>query len=240
MKISVVICAHNEQDWLGDTLGSLLKQSRLADEILVVNNASTDNTAEIVRKFSLAHPEANIRLIDEAHKGLHHARETGWRNACGDIIVTTDADIRFPGQWLQLYEQAFSAQPDVAAISGPVRYYDALAFINWMTAFFEYINQPEGIGRYFTKEYHVNGGNSAFQRSALEAVNGYLDKPKGTFEDMHIAAKLQANQQKIRYLRDNKVWHTFRRFNKDGWRGYMRYLFFYTAENVYPDHLQDD
>jgi hypothetical protein len=104
---------------------------------------------------------------------------------------------------------------------------------------FDIGNQPEGLGKLVTKTYHVNGGNSAYRRSALEAVNGYLDKPQGTFEDLHIAAKLQASNFVIRFVRRNKVLHTFRRFNKDGWRGYMRYLFFYTAENVYPDHLQD-
>jgi hypothetical protein len=63
--------------------------------------------------------------------------------------------------------------------------------------------------------------------------------PKGTFEDRHISTKLQDANFQIRYLWKNEVWHTFRRFNKDGWRGYMKYLFFYTAENVYPDHLAD-
>ncbi len=200
MKISVVICAYNEQDWLASTLESLLGQARPADEIVIVNNASTDNTAEVARRFGEEHPKANLRIVNETKKGLHHARETGWRSATGDVIVTTDADIRFLPKWLQRYEEAFNAQPDVDALSGPVRYYDALAFINWMSACFEYTDQPEGIGRFFTKEYHVNGGNSAFRRSALEAVNGYLDMPKGTFEDRYIAAKLQSANHQIRPL----------------------------------------
>ena len=240
MKISVAICAHNEENWIGATLESLLKQDRPADEVIVVNNASTDRTAQVVEKIAEAHPEGNIRIVYEGHKGLHHARETGWRSASGDIIVATDADIRFPTKWLQIYEEEFNARPDIAAMSGPVRYYDALPFINWSAYFFEKGSQPEGFGKLFTKTYHVNGGNSAYRRSALEAVNGYLDKPIGTVEDLHIAAKLQDAHLSIRFIQRNKVLHTFRRFNKDGWRGYIRYLFFYTPENVYPDHLQDN
>ncbi|HLY27623.1 MAG TPA: glycosyltransferase family 2 protein [Aggregatilineales bacterium] len=239
MKLSVTICAYNEQDWVNGTLESLLTQQRRPDEIIVVNNASTDNTAEIVQRFLESHPEWNIRLIYEGKKGLHHARETAWRSATGDIVVTTDADIRFPNKWLQIFEEEFAVHPDVAAMSGPVRYYDALPFINWFTWFFEQINQPQGIGKLFSNTYHLNGGNSAYRRLALEAVNGYLDKPRDLVEDMHIQAKLSAANFALRYVRRNKVWHTFRRFNKDGWRGYVRYMFGYTLENVYADQLQD-
>jgi hypothetical protein len=44
---------------------------------------------------------------------------------------------------------------------------------------------------------------------------------------------------KSRFLRTLKVWHTFRRFKKEGWRGYIHYIFNYTAESVYSDHLSD-
>ncbi len=242
MKISVTICAYNEQDWIEDTLTSLLKQKRLPDEIIVVNNASTDKTAEIVQRFSDTHPERNVRLVYEAKKGLHHARETAWRSASGDLIITTDADIRFPPRWVQIFEQEFNAHPDVAGMSGPVRYHDALPFINWYTWFFEQINQPEGVGKWFSKEHHLNGGNSAYRRTALEAVNGFLDKPPKIIEDMHIGNKLIAAHYGLRFVRRNPVWHTFRRFNKDGWQGYWRYMFGYNLdnlENLYPDQSKD-
>src|SRR5258708_18566467 len=174
MKISVAICAHNEEDWIGGTLDSLLSQERLADEVIVIDNASTDDTARVVEKVAAEHPEGNIRVVHEAKKGLHHARETGWRNASGDVVVATDADIRFPKKWLKIYEEEFSVHSEIAAMSGPVRYYDALPFINWMAFLFEAGSQPEGIGRLLTKTYHINGGNSAYRRSALEAVKVYL------------------------------------------------------------------
>ncbi len=54
--LSVVICAHNEEAWIGRTLASLMQQKRLPDEIVVVNNASTDGTERIVREFMAVHP----------------------------------------------------------------------------------------------------------------------------------------------------------------------------------------
>src|SRR5262245_39034111 len=121
LSISVVICAHNEQDWITKTLASLTEQKRSADEIIVVNNASTDDTQAVVQGFIADHPDCPITIVYEAKKGLHHAREAGWRAAHGDVIVNTDADITFPANWLQIIEKAF-ADPDLAAITGIVRY----------------------------------------------------------------------------------------------------------------------
>src|SRR5258708_21361781 len=129
MKISATLCAYNEQDWIAETLDSLMNQDRRPEEIIVVNNASTDTTADIVQRYIESHRQWNIRLVNEGKKGLHHARETAWRCASGDVIVTTDADIRFPKKWLQNFEAEFNLHPEIAAMSGPVRYYDALPFI---------------------------------------------------------------------------------------------------------------
>jgi glycosyltransferase involved in cell wall biosynthesis len=238
MKISVVICAHNEQDWIQKGLKSLASQTRVPDEVIVVDNASTDRTAEIVTEFASQSP-INVRVVNESHKGLHYARETGWRAASGDLILVSDADILFPPKWVQKYEAFFNANPDIAAASGPVRYYDALPFINWMTAFYEWFNRPIGFRKRFTKEERVSGGNCAIRRIALETIDGYKNKPDGLLEDQHISAKLNQAKLGIKFNPSNPVQHTFRRFNEMGWRGYMIYMFAYTAENVYPDHLKD-
>ena len=238
LSISVVICAFNEQDWIAKALASLAEQKRPADEIIVVNNASTDNTEAVVQRFINDHPTLPIRIVYETKKGLHHAREAGWRATHSDIVVNTDADITFPHNWLQLVENAFQDQ-NVAAITGIVRYNDALPIINWVTWACDQVFQPEGVGRLMTKEYVLNGGNSAYRRSVLEAVNGYLGKPEGMLEDRYMSSQIQTRGYKIKFVRNLKVWHTFRRFNKDGWRGYLKYMFFYTPENVYPDHLAD-
>jgi glycosyltransferase involved in cell wall biosynthesis len=238
LSISVVICAYNEQDWIAHTLASLLEQKRPADEIIIVNNASTDNTEAVLQRFIAEHSGSPISVVYESKKGLHHAREAGWRAAHSDIVVNTDADITFPRDWLQLVEKSFE-DPEVAAITGILRYNDALPIINWVTWACDQVFQPEGVGRWMTKEYVLTGGNSAYRRSVLEVVNGYLGKPEGILEDRYMSAQIQERGYKIKFVRKLKVWHTFRRFNKEGWRGYLKYMFFYTPENVYPDHLAD-
>lgn len=240
LSITVVICAYNEEEWIAATLDSLTQQRRFPDEIIVVNNASTDRTSAIIENFISAHPELNIKQVYEAKQGLHHAREAGWRATSGDIVAITDADIRFPEDWLEIIEASFQNDPEVQAITGIVRYPEAPAFINWVTWICDQLYQPEGIGKFITQEYILNGGNSAYRRSALEAVNGYLDKPSDLLEDRYMSRQMHEANFKIKFVRNLKVWHSFRRFEKDGWRGYMNYIFFYDVETVYPDHINQE
>jgi glycosyltransferase involved in cell wall biosynthesis len=75
LVLSVIVCAFNEERYVEACLHSLPAQSRPADEILLVNNASTDRTA------ALAAAIPGVRVVDEPRKGLVIARETGRRRA---------------------------------------------------------------------------------------------------------------------------------------------------------------
>jgi|GEM_PF-3461849 len=237
LTMSVVICAYNEQDWILRTLESLFQQVRRPETIVVVDNASTDQTAARIQTFITEHPEQNFKLVREEQQGLHFAREAGWRATDTDIVVMTDADITFPADWLQIIERAFCDDLSLHALTGTIRFDDTPAFINWATAATDQFFQPQGIGKWLNSLYILNGGNSAYRRSVLEAVNGYVGKPAHMLEDRYLSQRIQENGFKVRLVMENKVWHTFRRFQKDGWRGYWKYLFDYTAESVYADHL---
>jgi glycosyltransferase involved in cell wall biosynthesis len=118
MRLSVIVCAHNEARYLPACLHSLLSQTRLPDEILVVNNASTDAT----RAVALEVP--HVRVVDGPRKGLVIARETGRRSTSGDVLVYLDADCRAPLTWLARIEARFAADETLLALSGPYRFYD--------------------------------------------------------------------------------------------------------------------
>ena len=94
--ISVVIPAYNEELAIGDDLRIIqgaLDGAGLDYEIIVVDDGSTDRTAEIVRAFP------NVRLISHPYnRGEGAARTTGLRASRGDIFVTTDADGTYPNQ----------------------------------------------------------------------------------------------------------------------------------------------
>src|SRR4030081_2286608 len=88
LTISAIVCAYNEARYLPACLFSLLAQTRPPDEILVINNASTDETAAVAR----AAPR--VRVGEEPAKGLVVARETARRVATGEILAFMDADCR--------------------------------------------------------------------------------------------------------------------------------------------------
>jgi glycosyltransferase involved in cell wall biosynthesis len=112
LRCSVIVCAHNEAEYLAGCLHSLLAQSRPPDEILVVDNASTDGTR------MLAEGVPGVRVVVETRKGLTIARETARRHATGDLLVYVDADCRSPMEWLQRVERRFLRDPRLVAQSG--------------------------------------------------------------------------------------------------------------------------
>src|SRR5499426_2534486 len=99
MKISAIVCAYNEAVFLPACLHSLFSQSRPPDEVIVVNNASSDRTAHVAAAIP------GVRVVDEPSKGLVVARETGRRAATGDILAYVDADCRAPFHWLERVER---------------------------------------------------------------------------------------------------------------------------------------
>ena len=123
MTITAIVCAYNEAHHLPVCLFSLLAQSRPPDEILIINNASTDATGEGgALKSHRGIPR--VRVIDEPAKGLVVARETARRAARGRVLAYVDADCRVPLRWLERMEAQLDASPSSVAITGPYRFYD--------------------------------------------------------------------------------------------------------------------
>lgn len=98
----VVIPAHNERRALPATLAALAAQTDRAFTVLVVDNASTDDTAEVARAFARGHPELDLRVIDEPVKGTGAAADTGMRHAIAAgarLLMRTDADCLPDPDW---------------------------------------------------------------------------------------------------------------------------------------------
>jgi glycosyltransferase involved in cell wall biosynthesis len=88
-------------------------------EVIVVDNGSTDGTAELVERLN-CNGDKPIRYVRENRLGLHYARHAGTRAAVGDILLFTDDDATFSPDWLRVYEEAFDSYPEMAAAGGPV------------------------------------------------------------------------------------------------------------------------
>lgn len=100
MKYSVVIATYNRAHDLRETLTSLASLQPDGDwEVLVVDNNSSDGTRQVVDRAAQTFP-VPLRYLFERNQGRSPALNTGIRAARGDIIVTTDDDVRVPADWL--------------------------------------------------------------------------------------------------------------------------------------------
>jgi glycosyltransferase involved in cell wall biosynthesis len=208
MKVSVSVCAHNEAHYLSTCLYSLLSQSRIADEILVVNNASTDATRAVAEEVP------HVRVVDEPRKGLVIARETGRRESGGDLLVYLDADCRAPLTWLARIEQHFLRDESLLALSGPYRYYDWNWWGRTLIRLYDFTVAPatQLLVKYVLRIGTVfYGGNFAVRRDALEAIGGFDTSIEFHGEDTNLGRRLNAAGRVALYY-DCYLYTSARRF----------------------------
>jgi glycosyltransferase involved in cell wall biosynthesis len=185
--VTAIICAYNEEKMLPGALHSLFAQTRVPDEVLVVNNASTDRTREIAGAFP------GVTVVDEPRKGLTKARAAGRRAAQGDILFFMDADCRAPVRLIERMERRFQQSPRTVAITGPYHFYDwdwvgvAVARIyDYTLAPFAHVVAQHvlGIGAI------LYGGNFAVRAEALDAIGGFDTTIEFHGEDTNIGRRL--------------------------------------------------
>jgi glycosyltransferase involved in cell wall biosynthesis len=124
LTISVVVPAYNDAVMLRRCLDALTHQMRLPDEIVVVDNGSTDATVDVARA-------AGARVVTEPHRGIPQATSAGFDAAVGDVLGRLDADTIPPADWVERVERAFTDDPGLDALSGPGRFYGGNVVIRW-------------------------------------------------------------------------------------------------------------
>ncbi len=124
MRISVIIPVFNEEKHLEQCLESLLNQEEKAFEIIVVNNNSTDKSAEIASKFP-------IKILHQLVKGIIPTRNAGFNAAKGDIIARCDADTIIPTDWTKRIRENFENN-SFDGLSGSANFHD-ISFLNKST-----------------------------------------------------------------------------------------------------------
>jgi glycosyltransferase involved in cell wall biosynthesis len=218
LTISVIVCAHNEARYLPACLHSVLAQSRVPDELLVVNNASTDETRLVASQIP------RVRVVDEPRKGLVVARETGRRHAVGDILIYADADCRAPLTWVERIERRFIRDDALIALSGPYRYYDWDWRGRALIRAYDFTVAPatqllvKHVLRIGTIFY---GGNFAVRSDALERIGGFDTSIEFHGEDTNLGRRLFA-VGKVGLFHDCYLHTSARRFVAMGTREVFR------------------
>jgi len=214
MKLSFVIPAYNEENYIGNCIGAIIKEmegKKYDIEIVVVNNASIDRTKEIAASFD------GVKIVDEPRKGLVNARSAGFFASTGDIIANVDADTRLPEGWIEKVFHEFSVNRKLVALSGPYLYYDLpkptliLVRIWYYTSYLiHFFNQ------FFCKKgLMLQGGNFVVRRDAMEKIGGFNSKFDFYGEDTDIAIRIRKVGE-VKFTFGLPMYTSGRRFNKEG------------------------
>lgn len=203
--ISIIIPARNEESRIGRCLDSLEKLDYPADrlEIIIVNDRSTDRTAELVaaRMDRLA----RLRLVSivEPHvgnlQGKAGALDAGIAVAGGEILLFTDADCAVHPQWARAHAACYQAE-NVAMVCGYTlvegeRFFDRYQAVEWNAT-----NTMASAGVYFQQYLGCFGNNMSIRRSVYDAIGGYTAIPFSVTEDLALLQAVGRRDHTIRYI----------------------------------------
>ena len=163
MDYYIVIPAHNEEQFIALTLDSLISQTLLPKKVVIVNDNSTDKTAEIVLAYAKNHPF--ITLVEKKSSAIHlpgskviQAFNTGLESvdANYDVIMKADADLIFPLNYLETINKHFQSDVHIG-----------------MTGGFCYIEKNgEWILENLTDKDHIRGALKAYRKETFQQIGG--------------------------------------------------------------------
>jgi len=202
--VTVLVAARNEEQSIAACLDALIAQDYPSDllEIVVINDRSTDRTAEIVTEYE----KHGVRLIEaDPPSGKiapkKNALMTGIRQTSGDIIITTDADCTPPKGWIGGIVKQFS--PDVDAVVGfsPLHGDGLVGAICRFDGFINAVVSAGTIGLNYPTT--AVGRNFAYRRSAWENAEGFGDTAEGASgDDDLLLQRISAKGGKVAFSTD--------------------------------------
>lgn len=121
LRVSIIICTCNRAEDMAQTLDSIAKvevPDSVFAELVVVDNASSDSTPQLVQSYEL--PNMNLRYVLEPRRGKGFAYNAGLAAASGEVLLFTDDDVRVPVNWIEgMTQPILSGEAD--AVAGGVR-----------------------------------------------------------------------------------------------------------------------
>ncbi len=217
--VTVALCTHNHLDRLKRTLAELqaLAGPPQGWELLVVDNASSDGSAEYLATAAWQPPAAATRVVREARLGLSNARNCAIAQAAGEYLLFIDDDETPHAQWLVNHAAAMvQHRPD--ALGGPidVQFVDGARPAWLQDELLGFIGKIDhgGEGRWLTEQKTpIFGGNFAFKRVAFERI-GLFDASLGRLgaanfggEDIEIYERLLQAGCRVRWVPDALIYH---------------------------------
>ena len=210
MELSIIISTYNNAASLVRTLDSVAMQDaeRQQWECVVVNNASTDDTAARFEEFAKKHSDLNIRMVNESNQGLSFARNRGIAEAHGEYLAFIDDDETINPGFVSAYIDLFLNHGAFAAAGALEVAYDS-ARPKWMSYYTEkMIANPFDLGDEIThvaSDVMPTGGNMAFNREIF-TLYGNFDTSLGRKGGVLLGGEENELFERIRSLGERIVY----------------------------------
>jgi glycosyltransferase involved in cell wall biosynthesis len=234
----IVVPAYNEGKWISQVIDAIAAQTEVEQfRLVIVDNASTDDTAERAREAFARHPKLRAEVLYEPEKGTGCAADSGFRHAIehgAKIVFRTDADCLPTPTWFAEMRRAMEER-DLDGAGGKVRIrtddVDLTLKQRLLSEFGAFVvpriapyvkgNREKGKKKYVL----MPGPNVAMRAEAYERCGGY---PRRSFDvaflDKDIANQMRATTDKIEHVRRAVVFASERRTNALGFRGTIKWM----------------
>ena len=251
MRFSVVVPTYNRCALLERVVDAILRQSLPPErfELLVVDDGSTDGTAELGAR--LQERAANVRFLRSDHRGVAAARNLGIRAAAGDAVAFTDDDCLVPPDWLERLADGYARYPEVVGVGGRITAPDdvlrrsAVARLEARVARQVYgAGDAEAVGGFDCPAGGTN--NMSYRHEALLGVGGFDEgfPPFVWGEDADLKRRLAERGGRLLYiplavihLRD----YSLSSFLRQGWqrgRGEAHFRLKHEGRRAWLAHLR--
>ncbi len=176
ITVSIVIPAYNASQYLAETIESVLDQTFTDFELLVVNDGSTDNTAEIVSNYN--HQDNRVKLLSQKNQGVSIARNTGIQRAKGEYIAFLDSDDKWLPNKLALHVEHFQKNPNLGISFGRVEFISSDGkSTNSFSSSRLFKIAPEHL---YYENLIVTPSNVVIRRNIFDSVGGFDSNLSGT------------------------------------------------------------
>ena len=219
VDISVVVPVYNGERTIQKTIEALLSQkAEKSYEVIVVDDGSTDDTPNIIKKYP-------VKIITQENAGPAAARNTGWKAASGEIVAFTDSDcVPVPG-WIEALSKHFW-DPSVGGVGGTYKTENPGSILATYIAEDSRFRQSR-LGR----EIEGTGTfSAAYRKKLLEQIGGFDEiYRRATAEDFDLGYAIQKTGHKILYEPEAIVGH----YHKEDFLKYIKGQFWHAVWRVY-------
>lgn len=212
--VSVIVLNYNGKQYLDECIASLAAQTFQDFELLLVDNASQDGSAEYLR----ARYDGQFRMIfNAANLGFAEGNNVAIREAQGRFVVFLNNDTRVDPDWLEALLRAAEAHPEAGSFSSQIRSYSAPDTLDTIGIIVYRDGMSRGLGRLEPADHYAeprevfapSGCAAMFRREVLDRIGGFDGDFFAYCEDMDLGMRARLAGWSCWYVPDARVYHHY-------------------------------